>query len=486
VYTSNAIQVAPYYLDMGIITTNVTPTNPIEVTPDGLFCNPNFVWRYVNWLILFGARGLWIYDATVDSSPELITSMPFWGSWTATFSFPMIYYIRHDNDQDFLCGIDITDIENPVIYQDIIDYGEHISALTMNSDHLFVAYELNYPDDLLVYDWTTDHALPALLDTGNIDPSFGMTLLDPEGPNTTLVTWNSFWLATLEAEDPHSIVYEWPVFLGHDVRDVDIDGSFIFAVCHDGDGSSFASIWESDAGPVVQDEIDLTALPLCVNVEGDYAFVGGNDEFTIVDISDIDALAIEGSISSPGSKLHALADGSDLYFVNYYAGFDTFDISYPPIPSQVYHSMVVDSPYEGVVDGDYLYVIDSDWNVYNSLKSVDVSDPSQAHVVDEMILTKPPMAMAPGEGFLVVFNGLQDVILVDTTDPANLTVIESMSFAGTLVDPAVYEDTLYLAAGAGTFYIYDLTNPESPVYKDTKTFSNTITHLLFREITCTR
>jgi len=479
VYTSNNIQVAPYYLDMGIVTTDVTPTNPVEVTPETLFCNPNFVWRYMNWLVMFGTSGLWIYDGTVDSSPELVTAMPYWGSWTATFSFPMIYYIHHENDGDFLCGVDISDIQNPVIYENIINYGEHISALTMNSEHLFVAYELNYAEDLLVYDWTSNHALPALLDTGNIDPCEGMTLLDPEGLNTTLVTWSGFILSTLEAEDPHSIIYEGAAFLGHDIMDVAVQGSMIYAACSDVDGSALASVLKMEAGPVVQDEIDLSGSPYCVSADGDFAFVGGSDEFTVIDISDSGALAVEGSIPAPGYKLDALADGSDLYFVNYYDGFDTWDITYPPIPEQVYNSMLVDSPYEGVVDGDHMYVIDSDWNVYNTLKSVDISDPSQAYVADEIIMTTPPMAIALGDGFLVVFSGLQDVIFVDIGDPADLTVIESLSFGGSLVRPAVYEGTLYLSAGSATLYIYDVTNPASPVYKDTKTFTNTITRMVF-------
>ncbi len=479
IYTSNSTQVAPYYLDMGVAQTDVTPDNPVEVTPDTLFCSASNAWRYGDYLIQFGFYGVWVHDVTDPSQPDLIGFRLMDGSWTAALQYPYLYYVRHENDYDLLGLVDLSDLGNIAVHENLIDFGEHVSDIAMNSENLYVAMEANSTEDLRIYEWSANPESPTLAGTGNIDPCDGIALIDPEGSQTRLLAWIDAIVYTYDIEDPGSVAFLGVAFLDGKARDGAVNGSRIYILSDDVGKGVLAVLTNTASGPLFKSALDISDNPHCLGVQGNHVFASNTDFYEIVDVSDINAPVFVDSVPMHGAGICMVADSSTLYSVVYEGGFDVYDIAFPPTPDLVYHAPVVNRGRDAAVVGDYLFVADTNWDTLNAVKAVHILDPAGAHVESELFPTGILFNIAAGDGFILVNVNLSNLLVIDVTDPTDLSIIDSITVSDNAAGIAVHENTLYIGTGAATLVVYDITDPSSAVYKTTKTASANLVGLAF-------
>jgi len=485
VFTSNDMQVSPYYLEMNIDLIDRSPS-PVEITPDDLYCEPHRSFIHENYLISLGYHGLWIYDITNTASPNLIYhDYESYGS-VLEFNWPYIYYADYQSSPDLydLSLIDLTNIADPEFHYSVIVVGDNIKYITMNSEHLYMVYEISDVRQLGIYDWATDPLSPAQLYSSSVPACegfwVGLSLLHPETESTRLLVWQDDTVQLWDVEDPETSV-SWLSSYSVDgnIRDIKTYYSLFYIVDSDLGAGAFTTCQVQTDSIIFKGVVGISDSPYCLDIAGDYAYVGTEYGIDVIDKSDSTDPIFETSLPAETYVIHLYIDGARLVTTPVYTGFSLFSISYPQLPDLLYNSPVINDPMHLELVGDYMLVVDDDYNVYHSIKVLDVSDPADPAIVEEFTVSNSNMSgIVYHDGVAYVGDGW-DLLVIDCSDMLDLSPIGTIDLADNIGSFVVYRDTLYLGATNDHIYVYDVTNQTAPEYKVTKDSTNVILDFAF-------
>lgn len=203
-----------------------------------------------------------------------------------------------------------------------------------------------------------------------------------------------------------------------------------------------------------------------VAVEGDHAYVAaGAAGLVVVDVSDLRAPFIAGSVDTPGNANDVRVQGGLVYVADGAAGLAVIDASDPAAPGIL---GTVDTPGTATdlaVVGSRVYVADGT----AGLEVIDASDPA-APVVVGSVNTPGNARGVDAEGSLVVVadagGGVQ---VIDASNPASPFIAGSThtrSGFSRAADVAVREGLAYVADGSGSLggvKVIDFRDPATPV-----------------------
>ncbi|MCX6644888.1 MAG: hypothetical protein NTY09_00800 [bacterium] len=474
IYTSNAIQVAPYYLDMNITLADHTPS-PVDITPDELYCDPYRSFIHDNNLIMIGYSGLWIYDITNTSDPDLVYHDPdnFFGEYE--YRWPYIYFAEYVSSPDLydVSLIDLSTITSPVIHHSVITVGDDIKDFVMNSEYLFIMYEVSDERTLGIYDWPTSPSAPAEIFTTSVlsmDGFYaGLALVNPETASPRLVAWSVGSVELWDVSDPSGgISYLDGSAAADNIADICTSSSYIYVINQGVSTGSFTAYSAVGDMLTLGGSEPISQHPTSICISGDYAYVGGSDNLDVVDISVSTTPNLENSIPVYPYISSVNIEGNLLSLIPTFNGFELYSMSYPQLPNLLYRSPVIDNPKEiEVMSDNYALIADDDYNIYHTLKTVDISNPAATHTVDEFQAGSSIMSLEYYDGTAYAGVGW-DIVILDCTDPLNLSPINTIDLGDNIFYFGLYRDTLYAGTGASNLAVFDVTDPSAPVYETSK------------------
>jgi hypothetical protein len=475
VFTSNETQVAPYYLALDVGLTDVTPDNPVEVTPPNLYCQPDYVFVHDDYLILYGTLdGLWVYDVSDPANPAYVSDIMMSMNHKPAVHYPHMYYIESQGGGiQHVSYIDISDVTNPVIHHSVIEYTCGLKDLLVDSEHLFVLTDEETPN-ASVCEYASDPTSPTHVITSIFEKD-AWWLFDPDGLNPHVIARRKGADSVIDSYDIADIS-SWELDgtynFGNTVRDVAYQGAYFYVLARNtADEFSEISVMHHDySDPIlVRDGVQIWwPIWYTITVSGDYLYGTGSDGLGVMDISD--KTNPEGVSVTPviGTPVRCTTDGNDAYVVINYNGLEVYDISYPPAPDKVTELPVVNTAYSMVRAGDFLVLSDS-MDTYQVLKTLDISDPPNTHLVDSLPLSGGFWWMSYDNGVIGAMQGTDNVVLVDATDPTSLSIADTIPFWNTVRGVLVDGSALYVSEADGELTVYDVTNPSAPVYQTTVT-----------------
>ncbi len=476
IFTSNDTQVSPYLLEMNIDLVDVTPDSPVEITPDDFYVQPSRCYFNGNTLITIGYRGLWTWDITDPTEPVLLYHDYEYYSNKFACQWPYIYYADYISSPEVyhVSLIDFTDPANPVFHESVIENDDLVKYLTINSEHLYMIYEIANVRTVGIWEWASDPTSPSPVWSSDVPDcdSFhaGLALVNPETDFTRMLVWSESTLELWDVETPDTAVTWLDTNAGYhgNINDIISNYSFFYIVHGDGSEARFTISQATGMDVILDRGFDTIPLgPLSVTFSGDYAYVGTDNALATVNISDPDTPSFDSSVPVDPYAYHVNVGGDLLSLVPIYTGFELYSISYPALPDLIYKSPVINNAKEIELFDNYALVADDDYNVYHTLKTVDISDPSNPEIVEVFPVGNSILYMKYIDGTLFAVVGW-DLVIIDCSDPLDLSVHDTIDLADMIGYCDIYEDTLYLITGNSHLYVYDATDPTAPVYVTTK------------------
>ncbi len=472
---TNEFNVALYHLQMNVDL--VPKTDDIiegEVTPEGLHCNPNYVWLNGNYVVFLGWYGLWVFDIADPGNPTLAGSETFTEYFNirrVTYEHPYMYITENAFDTSALHLIDLTDIASPVLHRNLMTFQHANDDITMNSEHLFV---LDADTICRVYSYASDPTNPTLVN--QIEPAFFATqlaLYDPEGPNTHLLIVGGAEVRSYDVEDIGSIAgdgsYTVPSGL---VYDVDSNEDYVYVLERDCP-TGYLHVLHQATGSL--DWLGSETIAGCASrleVSDSKAFIDPTDAgLSIVDISVPTAPSLIGAfITTTRTREMAVDSAGDyLYVVLRQMGYEIYDVSVFPV-GLMHFPMLSNDPRAAVaiksgID-DYLVVLDAADLDHTYLKTIDITDPANASIVAALSLpSQGGDRLVQGPGVLAVESGAGAFTAVDAASPWSLVLGDSDTLSGYIYGMGMNGTNLYISnfisPGNYTFEVYDISNPYS-------------------------
>ncbi len=478
VETGNTNQVVPFLVELDAEFANVTPANPVEVTPSTLYVNPKNVWIDGNYAYMSG-QGIWVYDISDPSNPvQIVSDLSVLYVDTACFHYPYLYYTKFVTMTESQINMfDFSDPTSPVLHEDVIHIMERLASICMNSTHLFVGTYTSPTSNVMIYDCAADPFSPVGINQFPVDYNpLAMTLLDPEGPETRLVLSTLDELLSFDVEDPTNITPCGSfAIMGGAVRDLAGWGDYVYVGYDDtGGGDGWIFVLEQTDVPALEWRASLDLPTGCfashLAVNWPYVYVGdGLAGLTICDVTDPVSPQYVSStpLVSYGDRLDVRDDLA--YVIPKGAGLQIFDVSTPETPSELTRLPVLNRPMSVAAAGDYLLAAENT-EMHWVIKTIDISDPLDARLVGEHFLNSAPWGLDLDDNLLAVRCSGNTWSLFDATDPVNLQEGASNATANPIREIAVHKDAVYISAGApGTpeVLVYDATDFTCPAYKTT-------------------
>jgi len=481
VLTSNSNQVAPYLLEVNTELVSIEP-NITDVTPADLYIRADWIWLHDDILYMVGS-GVWTFDMSDPSNPvflggEIFHDFDYYDD--AAFKYPYCYLAYHQNlEFSKLCLIDFSDPSNPVVNADLVTFHEEARYITMNSTHFYVAMDMSIDPNLRFYEYSSNPLSPVEVGSYLLEePVKDLGLFDPEGVDTQLVVGITDRIQFLGVENPSSVTDEGSIdlFLDFFTNDLEVDGNLIYVVDDDMTNGWLDIIEQTETGPVSRGSEHLSDVANFVEVAYPYAFVGdAYSGMTVVDVTDADSpnmLVTEPTVSDA----RRLAAEENIVVVQPGNGtFQAFDVTDPAVPVELSRPWSVNLARPRIgFSGDYLYVLDP--SAPAAIDVVDISEPSQAEVINELLLPDYSYKMALGEN-VIAYSHSMWIRCIDASDPMDMQLgaseYEASHSPELLAIRGNYLYAMYYFSSDNNLEVIDISDYNSLLHVSTKTWDDT-------------
>ncbi len=465
--------VRPYLLELRAELVDITPSNPVDVTPSTLYCEPEQVWLHGDNAYLLGANGYWVHNISNPANPVQLSHEEIWHGKRGCFHYPYCYYIVYISpDESQINLIDFTDPASPVLHDDVLHFSCELGSLCMNSTHLYVGTSVNPTSMVRIFMYGSDPQNPIEVGYFNV-PYYPkrLTLMDSEGPDTHLVAIIDQDIRSFDVEDPLWVdpAGTYSFTNGHP-NDITTWDDFIFIAHNNWGADGWLYVLEQTSVPSVVEvgSLDIPAGPACafsIAHQSPYVYIGtGESGFTICDVSTPNAPSHVVTCPDVQDGHDLDISGDTLCVIPDQLGMCMFDVSNVLEPELEHCLDVMNSPCEAQVTGDYLLVVDSSISRF-SVKTIDISDPPNAEIVAEWVAT-PRLSYMWLDNDRLAVAGTYDWYLLDASDPLNLTLEHSDSEINTIRAIAIWGNALYISMEfPDSVAVYNITNPSSPVFE---------------------
>jgi hypothetical protein len=450
---------------------NVTPANPVEITPPELYVNAHHNYIHDNRAYLLG-YGTWVYDISTPSDPVQLYANTDSASSQSCFEYPYCYFSTFGA---LFLDVGMADFSNPaspVIHDSVINTLDSTPAvMCMDSNYLFIGI-VDTPNFVVkVYEYDTNPASPQwLCDITGSGMIRTLDFVTPEsGPRTLImgVGGASPRLIAYDIQNLPTCTYlcEMPISCSY-IYSTGIWNDYIYATVE----LPSHEVWlytylidPSMPGIYDLDDVKLPGGGHSIKCRYPYAYVGdGSAGLSVVDISIPFKPQYVGSYDVPRGAGQIDIEGNILCANPYSGGLYIFDLSIGSYPLPISHLRVINHASEGYFKDDYLIIVAAG-EAEDSLKTVYLPDAGQPEVVEEHY-PQFPMTSSWLDGDVLAAPTFQEAVQIfNVSDPASISLycafsLASLQYSGV----AIHSDALYILTNGPKFYIFDIADPSSP------------------------
>ena len=478
-------QVIPYLLELEVELEYIAPENPVDVTPSDLYVDPDYVFVEGDYAYLLG-QGLWVYEISDPVNPEQVFSDVYQRRLQhPCFHWPYCYYSEYmgsaSNYQ--LNLIDFSDPASPVVHENIFNYIGEPGHSAIDQTHLYVEFGTG-PDYILnIFEYAANPLSPAIV--GSIPISWQPTcieLTESPGFGTYLLVGQVAMIHCFWVEDPSSISEYTPYpIAGGEVKSIAANGNFCYLAVEKAGSDGWLYVLDFIQGLDgfnYYGSVDIPGEAEFIRHQAQNVFIAdGSAGLTVCDISIPTLPDHLGTSSLVSEGVNLTIDGDEVYIIPEHAGLQVFDVSVPNAPDQLSRLKVVNHPTSIDPLGDYLLVTEYAGE-HKAFKTVDISDPSSAHVVDEYFLSQGPWYI-DRDGTHAVLLSDNCWYIFDVSNPLDLNYINTVPFTGNPFVIGINNDAVYLANDVPEVKVYDIGNLPSVTAKPSFTPPDVVTGFEF-------
>ncbi len=475
VSTQNDSQVAPYILELGAVFVDVSPSNPIEITPSTLVVKPNRLWLNDDYVYMTSDLGVWVYDIAMPSAPTQVTYLPHIISEEAAFHYPNLYFKERMSDTTARLNlVDFTDPASPILSEGVIEFDYLLTNLCMDDTDLYVTLRTGPSDcELRIYSYATDPLLPALEGShALLYVVQNMELLEKPSWDTHIAISALTTVYTYNVEDPLAIDDTGSFTLGAGyIKDIYCVGGALgdhFLMCadidYDGDGYLYVMQQTDIPGVIKLDDIDLPGSAEYASVKGDYAVIGdGAPGVSICDISTIGAPVYDSTLAIHGSAHEISIQGNIACVLPLDSGLHVLDVTDPSVPSITSRLQVANGPNAIITLSENKLLIAERAGTHYALEVIDITNPLSAFVTTEYDVAEPPEFYYL-DGNMLIVSQEESALLFDVSDDTSLVLLGTIPFGATVATVGLHNDFAYVAKLPTGVKIYDVGTPSIPLY----------------------
>jgi len=241
------------------------------------------------------------------------------------------------------------------------------------------------------------------------------------------------------------------------IHEFDTDGEFIYISYYSGT-TDYITVMQMVGGtPSYQGDLIISNKASNLSADGDYLYyIDYNNALQVIDVSvPASPINVNGA-SIGGMYVHDMTTmGSWLMLAHGSGGIQGINVTNPLNISSCGREIGLGWISDWAADGDYLYTAESSQG-YSRVKSVDISDPASAYVVDELSVGSSLDHVEVLGDKMVCMCSTIAIYYVDCSDPLNLANLTDFNNGVTITGYGMNEDALYLGYINNNVDIYDL------------------------------
>ena len=519
VETSNPDSIAHYILGFSGEPVDVTPVDPVEITPDEWFMFAEHTWIEGGISYSIGSLGAWVYDANALDAPVYQgQSLGRLGKMSdSDFNYPYAYFVgdNHEGTADVLGMVDFSNPSSPVIHESIFSGDDNLDSVCMDSQYLYIGYHTDGGNNLVVvYNYLNSPSDPDVTGFVSVEgiPS-DIAIMDPDTPSAKLIVNSANdELNAYDASDPSDIstIGSGYPYTFQFVNDMDVSGNHILLagkqdsptdpglIIVDLEGDTFT--WKGVA--------PVGSFLKYLDHEWPYVFMNSeNNEFSVINCENVEAPVVIDTVANPNQIGSLAVDSDKLGVVKSGDGVLFYDVADPSNVTVASELLPVNRPtsaaFAGSTDktmivsnitGSELVTFDVNGNPfildrhkteiapfhmssYGNLLSIstqignnwdlyDISDPESP---DWFGNTQSPLDWIGAiqlyqNAFFAADDIDDDISVFDLTDPSNPSLATTLDTIDPIIDYEVAPGYLY-ALSPNALLFYSLTDPVDPQYE---------------------
>jgi hypothetical protein len=454
VYTQTSGQAFKYVIEPDVVLQDITPSNPVDVTPGNLYFSPVYENSYGDYVIYSGNYRTWVYDMSIPGVPDFTSYVDFESIINQpALEWPYLYVCDYQKNGDsYIDLVDLSDPANPTLTKSVLTFTTSIYSIAVWTDYLIVSFADGVTPTLRVYDIGTNPESPVFVsDFATSAGVFSLQIMDngvqkgivgKQGPDT--IVWYSLDDVNNIAP-PHAYT---PV--GASLRDFTIQGNNIFAIYSNTSNLEALNIYDL-TGPHINTFGILGSVTLpnddnCVAVSGNFAYTGGNDNTqSIVDVSNLYSPSVKGSyfLSNPANDVFEFNDELLLFMsgtrgINLTPHNDLGEIFFGGF------QYGIDFLQDAALDGDSLFGVQAYGLFKGDVFSINLADPGSPYIEDRLMIDKECSVIEAKNGRIAAGTYDQNVITIDGTVSYYLELKNSINVGQIPIAMAMTDTNLYV------------------------------------------
>lgn len=196
-----------------------------------------------------------------------------------------------------------------------------------------------------------------------------------------------------------------------------------------------------------------------VDIDGNYAYITGNDGYIVVDIQNPIKPRIIGEFEIDDGAFGIFVKDDIAYVAAAGQGLFTTDVSDPTNPTLLGQEIVGGISNNVYVSGDYAYIS----NYENGLQIFDVTDLTNPTKIGEYSLDGRADNVVVRDNYAYVANPNSRVNVLNVTIPSSPQKVRTLSATDGATGISTYEDLLFVGCYSSNVVVFDISIPSNPI-----------------------
>jgi len=208
-----------------------------------------------------------------------------------------------------------------------------------------------------------------------------------------------------------------------------------------------------------------------VAVSGNYAYIGQEQDFVVLDISNPASPVELGRCITSGHISDVAVSGDHAYVTGYSKGLEIIDVSNRSTPMLAGSFNIIGGANAIAVSGNYAYIV----NNFNGFVIVDISNKSSPTFAGRYNITGSADDVAVSGDHAYVASWDNGLVIIDASNKSSPTLAGSYNMPGGAGNVAVSGDHAYMSNYFSGLIIVDISNKSAPILANSfSTAGNTV------------
>jgi hypothetical protein len=451
-----------YLLEPDIDLVDITPDNPVDITPPYLDCDVTWIDSYGDYAFAAGPAGYWVYDISDHTKSVFVSRIYDTCGVKPAFFYPYLY--SWEDPAANPAGIDLIDFSdpaNPVLHEDALVINHEITAITMNSQYLYVAWVDGITPKVSIYEYSADPMSPTWLNDFDIsDLPIELGLVNPEGAHPALIVMEEHRTQAFHVEDPLNVYATGAINNQNNItsKHIAVSGLYILHTWQDNNLAYGVSVLHCSpiTGLSNDSSVHYPGDGSEVTADGTTAYVAaGTEGIQVIDFTNPQAATVAGKVEAMGPSVYVHSDG-DILLCATVIGLCVYDTSISLNPILVTMPAGLNAPTQAAFIDD-LAVFLQDLAPYSAFTIVNNADPFHPRVTFSLP-TPETLDLISLLGSVLIFGSSTEgsLAFLDSDTFPSFSSGTNKDFAACIASVALTELRCYVSLDNGLIYIFDI------------------------------